>query len=189
MATPDWQEAWDCFLRALQTREFPRFYSTISKEKDKRFFWQIVRAIRRAGISVRVGKYMDPSLNNNGQFNVTTGVTERRKYQNPKPRDIKISVSTSGKNTETLCHEFAHAIDFLLHEYANRHIAETTAIVAGYLFTCHRLGRHSSERSVDYARLLDIGPEDVLAQKNRILAVFRKMNSLFRKGQNSALDK
>ncbi len=206
MATPAWQEAWDCFLieldkvhdiKSIPARRFlqkswpsvivdrtatPEKYPPIPPAKNKSFFEQMIKAVRRTGISVKTGEYMEPSLNDNGEFSIPTGTTECLGFENPKPKNIKICLSSFGKNTETLCHEFAHAADFILHGYSSRHILETTAIMAGYLFACKHLGIHPPKTGVKYAQQLGIGAQDFREQKRRILAVLGKMNYLFRKG-------
>ncbi len=187
MATPVWQEAWDCFLKALDARYFPPRYLPIPPEDDRKFFKQVVRAVRQIGIKVKFIdlKFTDPDIEirDNGGFSLLTGVTE---YQGdrmiPKPRDIIISISPCGKNSTVICHEFAHAADFLLHGFTSRFQMETIAEMASYLFTCRRFGTHSSKFSTEHCRQLGINSQDVRKQKRRVLAVFRKMNSLYKKG-------
>lgn len=186
MKQPEWQRAWDCFLQALDRGKFPEYCLPPLPEKDKRFFWQMVRAIRRAGISVQIKNWLAEALDNNGSIVFITGYTLCERSQNPRPSNIHILISPRGKFTVVLSHEFAHAADYLLHGYYGSRQMEITALTAGYLFTCKHLEIHSSILSMRYAQRLGIKSRDILQQKRRILAVFRKMNSLFRKGQNSA---
>lgn len=185
-----WQKAWECFQQALRDEKFPEYCALIPPEKDKRFFGQMATSIRQAGITIQIVNYLDETLDNNGNIVFRTGCVLCEQSQNPKPRDTHIIISPLGKSTVVLSHEFAHAADYLLHGYSGRRQMEIIASAASYLFICKHLGLYfglySSRQIIQHAQKWGIKPQDLSRNKKRILKVFCKMNSLYRRSQNKS---